>query len=457
MVRGEVVQTPVLDFMFRYAHHGGERWHTPGHKGRSPKHGGFLEWTYDITEVGEMLSAPNPLTKSEALMAETFGADRTWYSVGGATIPVMAAILAAVPFGSEVWVDRALHRSVLGALVIGGYRVHWLYPDWLRAGLALPLTEFPATMAGATGLLVTRPTYDGLTGNLSRAIQTAHEQNLVVVVDEAHGSHWRGAAYPPSALALGADLVAHGVHKSEAALTQTGLLHLQGTRVSRGDVDRWFRVLQTSSPSYLLLASLDRLQWERHQLGMNQAWDQLADQARQLWMHLESRGLAVLQSWAEHRGLIVDPSRLTLMGPGQRLNQVLSRGGVVEKWTAGSVTLLLSPGQSLDRIYELADDLRVVAGQADFSLMSYPRLGTFMDVRQAWNTPGEWVLLDQAAHRVLKDGLTPYPPGIPLAMPGEALTQEAIDWLLEWLGLECGIVEGVQDEGGRPCVWVTND
>ncbi len=451
------MQTPVLDFMFRYAGRGGERWHTPGHKGSSPQHGGFLEWTYDITEIGEMLTTPNPVSNSEALMAETFGADRTWYSVGGATIPVMAAILAAIPFGSEVWVDRAIHRSVLGALVIGGYRVHWLYPDWLRAGLALPLTEFPATMTGASGLVVTRPTYDGLASNLSRTIQTAHDQNLTVVVDEAHGSHWRRSAYPPSALALGADMVAHGVHKSEATLTQTGLLHLQGARVSRSEVDRWFRVLQTSSPSYLLLASLDRLQWERHQAGANQAWEQLAEQARQLWTYLESHGVAVLQSWAEHQGLMVDPSRLTLMGPGRRLGQVLARGGALEKSTVGSVTLFLAPGQSLDRVYELADDLGVVAGQVDFSLMPYPRLGAFLDIRQAWNTPGQWVALDQAANRVLKDGLTPYPPGIPLAMPGEMLTQEATDWLLEWLGSECGIVEGVKDEGGRHCVWVIND
>lgn len=452
--RGLTVDTPLLDLLDRYVRRGGKRWHTPGHKGNPPTRGGFLDWSYDITEIGELLASPNAIEQSEALMARTYGADRTWYSVNGATQPVMAGVLAAFPFESTLFVDRSVHRSVLSALVIGGYHVRWLYPSWLQAGLVLPLTAFPDHFAGVAGLVVTRPTYDGLAGPIETVIARAHGQNLTVVVDEAHGSHWQGEAYPASVLSLGADLATHGVHKSESTLTQTGLLHVKGERVSREEVDRWWRLLQTSSPSYLLMGSLDRLQWERRQPDTARRWDELAEGARILWRELEGHGLVVLQSWAESKGLSADPARLTILGDGPELRRQLAPWGEVEKVTPGSATLFLAPGESLDLLKQVLVELAQVADPPDLSHTRYPRLSTAMNIRDAWGAPGDWVALEQATDCVVKDALTPYPPGIPLAVPGEMLTKDMIDWLMNWMGTRSSPIEGVRYEKGRPYVWV---
>ncbi len=445
-------ETPLLNLLARYAERGGERWHTPGHKGRRPRGGDFLKWEYDITEIEEILRAPHVVEQSQQLMAKSYGADQTWYSVAGATLPVVAGILAAFPFGATLYADRNLHRCALSALLMAGYHVRWLYSTVLEAGLVLPLREFPEDFSGAAGLVVTRPTYDGLAAPLESVIASAHDQGLAVVVDEAHGSHWQGAEYPFSAIGLGADLTAHGVHKSEASLTQTGLLHLKGSRVSPWQVERWWRMLQTSSPSYLLLASLDRLQWERRRGRLAEDWRHLAGEARQLWEALEQRGVAVLQKWAEGQGFAVDPARLTLLGDGADFRKRLSRFGEVEKTTPGSCTLLLAPGQKLAEISRAFENSRPASGS--LVELPYPVLPTVMSVREAWEREGRWVPLGEAAGCIVKEALTPYPPGVPLAVPGELLEEHVLEWIWRWIKTEPGPLEGLRYQEGRPMVWV---
>ena len=448
-------ETPLLDLLARYAQYGKERWHTPGHKGRKPLAGDFLKWEYDITEIEEILQTPNAVEQSQWLMAKSYGSDQTWYSVAGATLPVVAAILAAFPFGSTLYMDRNMHRCALTALLMGGYNVRWLYPGVLASGVALPLQAFPEDFSGASGLVVTRPTYDGLAGPLAAAIDRAHSQGLAVVVDEAHGSHWQKPAYPSSAIELGADLTAHGVHKNEATLTQTGLLHLKGNRVSPWEVERWWRMLQTSSPSYLLLASLDRLQWDRRQGESADGWRRLAEEARHLWEVLERQGIVILQSWAEKKGFAVDPARLTLLGEGREIRERLYPLGEVEKITPGSCTLLLAPGQKFDGMLNALkgySSSRVVMDE-----VPYPPLLTAMSVREAWERQGKWVSLHEAAGCIVKEALTPYPPGVPLAIPGEVLAKDVVEWINEWIKTGMGPLQGLRYEEGRPMVWVIDE
>ncbi len=443
-----------MDMLETYAQDSGERWHMPGHKGRIPVRGEFLRWELDVTEIGPMDDTPNPVQQSERLMAAVTGADRTWYSVAGATLPVMAAILAANPFDSTLWVDRTLHRSVLGALTIGGYQARWMYPQFIRAGLMLPLQDVPTDFADSSGVVLTRPTYDGLASSIESVIDEAHGQGLTVVVDEAHGSHWSGEPYPQSALGMGADLVAHGVHKTEAALTQTGLLHLQGDRVDPAEIDRWWRILGTSSPSYLLLASLDRLQWERRQAHYRGRWLGLAERAEALWHTMTAMGIPVLQPWARARGLSVDPARLTLLGPGKQLAERLSRHGELEKVTPGSATLFLSPDQELSIIIEALRGVDFTSAAEALEPIEFPRLTSAMTVRDAARHSGRRVELSESAGLVVKEAVTPYPPGIPAALPGERLTEAMIDWLQWWAETTTAPIQGLTWQDGRAQIQV---
>ncbi len=446
-----------MDMLQIYAQASGERWHMPGHKGRTPVRGDFLCWEFDVTEIGPMDKNPNPVQVSERLMAAVSGADRTWYSVAGATLPVMAAILAANRFESTLRVDRTLHRSVLGALTVGGYQAEWIYPQFVRAGLMLPLREFGADFSGSSGLVLTRPTYDGLAASIQSVIDEAHRQGLTVVVDEAHGSHWSGEWYPESALSMGADLVAHGVHKTEASLTQTGLLHLQGHRIDPSEVDRWWRILGTSSPSYLLLASLDRLQWERHQPHYRDRWQRLAERAESLWNTMTAMGIPVLQPWAKAEGLSVDPARLTLLGPGKELAERLARYGELEKVTPGSATLFLSPDQELSLITEALRGMDFRSAEGALEPLEFPRLNSAMTVREAASRNGRRVGLAESRGLVIKEAVTPYPPGIPVALPGEQMTEAMIDWLKWWAATTTAPIQGLTWQNGRAAIEVVDE
>lgn len=449
------METPLLDMIARYRAAKLQRWHTPGHKGVTPDRGEFLDWASDITEVAELAAFPGPVEESQALMALAVGADRTWYSVAGATLPVMVGILSAFPRGATVVVDRSAHRSVLGALVIGNYQVRWAYPRVLQAGMPLPLTELPEPgLSESAGAVVTRPTYDGLAAPAGPLIDAVHRADGAIVVDEAHGSHWVGTDYPLPALAAGADLVAHGVHKSEAALTQAGLLHLQGTRVDANAIERWWRVLGTSSPSYLLLGSLDRLQWQRRQPAAANAWHGLAQQMFDVWEEIEQRGIPVLQVWARHEGWEVDPARLTLIGDGPKLRSQLSVVGIVEKVTAHSCTLFVAPGQPLQEIVRAVANEGASDGRRWLTTAPYPTLVTAMSVGEAFGRPGRWVALAEAEGQVLGDAVTPYPPGIPLGVPGEVVSADLTAWLRESMALGEGTVHGITYKGGIAGVWV---
>lgn len=451
-----VVATPIVDMLSEYVQIGGERWHMPGHKGKIPAGGDFLQWSYDVTEIDPLWHEPNPIQESEALMAQTYGARATWYSVAGATLPVMVGILAANPPGSTLVVDRSLHRSVLGALIIGDYQVRWVYPPLLKAGLALPISVSEQDLSGAQGLVVTRPTYDGLAQSLVSTIESAHRVGMTVFIDEAHGSHWTGVRYPPSAIQQGADLVAHGVHKTESALTQTGLLHLLTSRVDQAEIERWWRLLSTSSPSYLLLASLDRLQAERHLPSYRTQWEDLATRVESLWHSLETRGFVILQSWGRRQGWDVDPARLTIIGSGTELRRRLQPWGEVEKVTPGSCTLILSPGDGLESISPRLSDPPLGALEY-LQTLSYPVLDSAMRPSQAFKAAGQWVRLGQAAGRVMKEALTPYPPGIPVVVPGEILSPAMVEWLAWWLQEMPVPIQGVRQEEGQWWVWAVKE
>ncbi len=439
------------------------RWHTPGHKGSAPDGAEFLAWAYDVTEVGSLSPSGHgldPIARSESLMASAFGADRTWYSVQGATLPVTAAMLAAFPLGAEIAVDRNAHRSVLAGLVLGGFRPRWIYPQLVGGAVALP--AMPAGQAaagqvlkGTAGLVLTHPTYDGLTASLAPWVDAAHAANVPVVVDEAHGAHFAGrAGYPRSALDYGADLVVHGVHKTEAALTQTGLLHRQGNRVGNAAVDWWWSMLATSSPSYLLLAALDRLQAERHQPGRTAEWEALSETMRELWGRWQTSGISVLQPWWESRGGVADPAKLTILGDGRAMAESLASRGTVEKVDAVSVTLILSPGQDTAL---LDDAIRPLARWSGFrpAIRPWPQLAAELPPREAVVRAARWVPWRDAPGRVAATALIPYPPGVPLAIPGEVLTPEVLDWVDEWQSGGAGWVQGVDgsEEGG---LWVVD-
>jgi lysine decarboxylase len=372
--------------------------------------------------------------------------------VNGASGLLQAALLALAGPGERVLLPRNLHRSLLHACVLGGIRPLLFEPPFDPAtGLWLPpspdqLARLLQRSGPLKAVVLVRPTYQGLAGDGPGLIAVAHAHGLPVLVDEAHGAHfgaWGLRAgtqapldLPPAALDAGADLVVQSLHKSAGGIAQSAALFLQGARVAAGAVERSLLWLQTSSPSALLLASdacaLEHLHSER---GRGQLAQSLRVAAR-LRQCLERDGFPLVA--------VDDPLRLVLHTAAMGLNGLdadawlLERGVIAELPEPGCLTFCLGmvpPRGVVGRLPAALRRLRSARGGVPLAPFRRPPLPELAEpelaVGQAWRAPSERVPLERSAGRLAAEPLCPYPPGIPLLLPGERIDADRATWLLE--------------------------
>ena len=243
--------------------------HMPGHKRRVQPAPG-LPYDRDVTEVpgtDDLHDAHGILEEAMKRTAALYGADRTWYLVGGSTCGLLAGIRSLARRGSEVLCARNCHKAVFHALELSGYRVRWILPpvdpEWEICGgiRADQIRAMLARYPSAKAVILTSPTYEGILSEVEEICSICHEKNIPVLVDEAHGAHLlpqsMQAGFPKGAVACGADLVVQSPHKTLPSLTQTALLHLKGKLIGPDRIERELDIFETSSPSYPLMASLD--------------------------------------------------------------------------------------------------------------------------------------------------------------------------------------------------------
>jgi arginine/lysine/ornithine decarboxylase len=433
------------------------RLHMPGHFGKTPPGGEGLPWAWDWTEVEGLdnLAAPDGVLRDlSRRTAQAFGAAEAWLSVQGATLPVLAGMLATTRGpGARVVADRLAHRSVLAAAVIGDLEVRWIPWVWDDAW-QLPLPPSPAAWEAERSprdlSVITIPTYEGLAHAPTGLIAAARGQGGAVMVDAAHGTHWgRAPGLPDHIMKAGPDLAAHGLHKTEPVLTQTGVLLARDGRFHER-VAEWWRRLGTSSPSYPLLLSMERYVDERA-AGAG-GWDEFTERAEALWYAARRHGFRVLQAEWREAGGVADPAKLTMYGDGPTLGARIRHLGLEpEALGLRWITMVLGPPQDLT-----VDDWRHI-----FSALGPPpppRAGVEappapgpMRLRPAEADRRPWIAvpLSDAVGGVAARALVPYPPGIPAVMPGEQITREWAEWLTDQVrrGMR---VEGLEE--GRVCL-----
>lgn len=445
---------PLYDAMRRASTR--RRLHMPGHFGREPRAADFLTWANDLTETEGLdnLAQPSGVLRDLAdRLARSYGARRVWLSVQGATLPVMAGSLGWAGSGASVAMDRGAHKSVLAAAILGNWTVRWVSgtvdPDW---GLWIPppLSSWqPALADGFRHCLLVSPTYDGLAG----AVGPLTAAGARVFVDAAHGAHFgRHPHLPPHALSLGADMAAHGVHKTEPVLTQSGLL------VARQDwpaVDAWWRLLGTSSPSYLLLAGLEAYAVQRD--AGDGGWGAFAAEMWALWDWACARGYRIWQAERAQAGDVVDVAKLTIWGDGPRMARALrERGYEPEATGLMHVTLEFGPAQGWDDAARRQAVLAVGAPTVPRVRYAAPPLPTAaMTPASAWCAPRRRLPLARARGEVAATALTPYPPGIPLVMPGERLDGPVVAYLRE-IRRQGWPVEGLELDEGAEWLWIVD-
>ena len=266
-------EAPLAAAMQAYADGGALAFHTPGHKQGLGAHPllkrlitaeGLRQEVSLMAELDDLNSPTGCLREAEALAADLYGADDAWFMVNGTTGAIQAMMLATLSPGDEVLLPRNAHRSVLGGLVLTGAVPVYLPPVMdERLGIAMGLATGTVAAAiaahpAAKAILAVYPTYHGVAFDLASIAALARAHDMLLLVDEAHGAHLAfSGELPTEALAAGADLVAQSTHKLLGSLTQTSMLLAKGPRVEPERVRRAAALIASTSPNYLLLASLD--------------------------------------------------------------------------------------------------------------------------------------------------------------------------------------------------------
>jgi arginine decarboxylase len=468
-VTGRVDQerAPIYETLTTYAASGMYGFHTPGHKG-----GRFAapELTQLVGKSGLALDLPamtatdntfHPtgcVRDAQQLAAELFGAGDTFYLTAGSTLGVATSLLAAVPPGGTVAMPRNVHRSVIAGLVLSGALPRFVPHDVLSECGALGVT--PESVAAAldalpkpSAMLLTRPSYYGLARELTRVAEVCHSREVPLIVDEAHGGHLRflpeGA--PMSALESGADLAVQSCHKTLGSLVGSAQLHVgRNSLVSAERVQHALNFLQTTSSNYLLLASLDAMRrwlWREGKALFAKA----VDEATTLESEINAMpGLRVFRAatdarLADHRQ---DPLRLVVNVSGSgwsgyEVERHLRTEFLVEDEMADwfNVVYVLSPHDDPAATERLLAGLRSVAaapksgamttrleGNSEEAHMLQPPIPPLaMAPRDAALAEPTVVDLKLATGRTCAEMVMFYPPGIPLLMPGEVVSQEILD------------------------------
>ncbi len=445
--------------------------YTPGHKHGWGMGAAFTELLQtaglklDLPEIPGLdnLAAPSGvIAESQNLAAQTFGATHTRYLVNGTSGGVMAAILATCQPGDQILLPRNIHRSIIAGLIHSGAAPIFVQPEYVSGldiahsitpeSIALALSQYPKVKA----IMVVAPTYYGACGDLATMAEIAHQHGIPLLVDAAHGAHLGfHSDLPPSALALGADLVIQSTHKTLGALTQAAMLHVQGGLIDISRVDRCLQIIQTSSPSYLLLASLDSAQAQMATHGQ-----ELLDRTLALTQKARSElsnipGLLVLDLATDQPGCrYFDPTRLTVTTTalgyyGYEADAILcdQYQVVAEMPSQRHLTFIVSIGNREWDIERLVAGMRGLAQQAGPELeiapisWQLPLISTpAITPRSAFFAALAAVPIDQAINRISAELVCPYPPGIPVLIPGEIVTEQSIGYLRSLLASGAEVV-----------------
>lgn len=456
--------TPLLSALQDCARRPHAAFYTPGHKrgvGVSPA---LTDWwgsqvfTADLPELPELdnLFAPaGVIQAAQDLAAAAFGAQKTWFLVNGSTCGLIAAILATCNPGDYILLPRNIHQSAIAGLIYAGAVPLFLEPAY-DPGLDLVYSLTPEAVAAALAeypqikaVMIVSPTYHGICGDVAAIAEITHRHGIPLLVDEAHGPHFYfHPDLPVSALAAGADLVVQSTHKVLSALTQAAMLHIQGAYISAPRISQALQLGQSTSPNYLLLASLDAARQQMATQGQQRLGQtlKLAGQARGQINQIP--GLSTLdpeQAGSSPGFVALDQTRLTVnvsqLGiSGFRADQILHRtlGVTAEFPSLRHLTFILSLGNTQNDIHQLVNAFQVLAQKhhypqkklPDPPALVHPPLGPLQcSPREAFFSETETVSVHQAIKRVSAELICPYPPGIPVLLPGESITAPAVEFL----------------------------
>ncbi|MDP4093024.1 MAG: aminotransferase class V-fold PLP-dependent enzyme [Bacillota bacterium] len=443
--------------------------HMPGHKMGKGLPEEFLRdlLPMDVTEIPGMdnLHFPSgPIKQAQQLAAEAFKADKTYFLVNGSTCGIHAMIFTICKPGDKLIVTRDCHRSVIAGMMLAGVEPIYIKPEYnSRFGIYSHVDPDKIRQAldnnpDAVGVLITRPNYYGVCSDIVKIVQIVHSHEKLLIVDEAHGAHLCfNEKLPLGSMQAGVDMCVQSAHKTLPALTQSAYLHVNGKKIDIERLEFYLSALQTSSPSYILMAFLDIAR----AIMQNKGAQQLED----LFKNIE-----------DLRETLKGVDGITLLGKSQLCSDYDQTRVVINLRDTGitgyEMEKLLRDASNIQ--VEMSDYSNVVCistvadNQKDFEILaealkSMVELHRKQDPLKDLYIPeaedifqeivlkdmalrsGKLVNIESAAGFVSHDMIVPYPPGIPLICPGEKISRNSVD-LLKTIAAAGGIIHGLVNE-----------
>ncbi len=458
----------LLNMLKQYGESDMYPFHMPGHKRQEINDGcvdGFPNpYEIDITEVygfDNLHHAEGILKDSMKRSAEIYGADHTYYLVNGSTCGILSAICGCVRNGGKILIARNCHKASYHGLILNRLTPVYLYPEFLEKfginGGICPQDVKRALESDKDieAVFLVSPTYEGIVSDIGSIAAIVHEYGIPLIVDEAHGAHFPfsdGKEFPESALYRGADVVIQSLHKTLPSFTQTAVLHIKGNLADREKIEQYLGMFQSSSPSYIFMAAMERCIFYMDDAGR----ERMKAHGKRMELFFEHtkkyQALKVLNRKIVSENSVYDwdPSKIVVSvkgihgGDGEWLGSRLREKYHLEMEMC-ALDYVIAMTSFMDReegfirlqnaLTEIDEQLFELSGKATYAkipVFEFPGAKMAISPAMAMNSRGEGMPLFESEGMISREFLYLYPPGIPLLVPGEIITKEILSAVFKY-------------------------
>ncbi len=461
----ESIETPILDALENLLNNPTVALHIPGHGkngGILPKFKGLtgqniidLDTTDEFNGLGKLHPAEGPILRAQELAAEAFNSQKAFFLINGSTVGNLALALTVAKESKKIIIGRNCHRSIISGLTLTGAEPVWIIPDKLKKwGIwgAITSENVESTLdknPDAGVVWINNPTYEGIVSDIDSISAVCKKRNVILIVDEAHGCLWKFSdKFPKPALESGADAVVHSLHKTGGSFSQSSILHIaKNSRINPEEVEANLSMLHSTSPSYLLLASLDAA---RAYLTSGYGQERLeravknAEEARKILNSIprvkcltkeDSFNIDLTKIYVKIEGL-----------SGKRLESILEieHKITIEAATDEGILALSNIGNTSEEIYSFCEAIKKIA-ESNYSDITYLEHIKYMPLnipeivctpRKAYISDKEKVFPGESVGRVSAEVIAICPPGIPVLVPGEKINEEHLPFLAKFHSIQ---------------------
>lgn len=455
------IKAPIVEALKKAYENPSYQFHIPGHtkgSGSLPefkkligKKALCVDTTDEFDNLGTLHPATGPIKEAQELAAKAFGAKKTFFLLNGSTAGNLALAMALTKKGQKILTNRNCHRSVLTGMIISGAEPLWLIPkrfeDWGIWGNITPesVEEMLKSHDDISMVWITNPTYEGVVSDIKSISAVCKRFDVPLIVDEAHACLWNFNKHLPTpALQLGADAVVHSLHKTGGSMSQSSMLHIaENSKIDADAVEKALKLLHTTSPSLMLLASLDAARANLDSQRGRKQLQRAINNAKYLRREIEQ--MEHIHDLKPDFGYMTDVTKVFIRADGlsgKRLESILEIDFNIEVESASDAGLLLlsNIGNSKSDMEYLVKCLKKI-DETSYSDICYlenkkhmPMLTPIikMSLREAFYSVKETIPKDLAIGRISAEVIAECPPGIAVLLPGELITEEHLPYLTDY-------------------------